>query len=105
MTTSPSSSTLVTVTSTRVSTASAGPVSSEALLAMALMTTLYVLSDVSSGVPSASGVAVLSPDLSFGSSKSGEFTNWSTPPLMVKKEASAPLRSQLMLAPSGSVPT
>ena len=30
-------------------------------------------------------MAVLAPATSFGSSKSGEFTNWSTPPLMVKK--------------------
>ena len=74
---------------------------------MALMTTLYVLFRRTRGIGAypGLGVAVLTPNLSFGSSKSGEFTNWSTPPAMVKRAASAPLRSQLIVSPSGSVPT
>ena len=43
---------------------------------MALMTMLYVFVSAS-----ALGVAVLAPATSFGFSKSGEFTNWSTPPV------------------------
>ena len=75
MTTSPSSSTSVTVTVTGVSSVSAGPVSSEALLAMALMTMSCTLF----WPASAAGVAVLSPATSLGFSKSGASMNLSTP--------------------------